>query len=470
MKKLSSYILLALLLCNTHWSFAQDTLYMTHKEFLAIVANYHPLMFKYKLQNQIAASEVRQARGNFDPQLNGKKGSKTIDGVNYYDENNIGINIPTWYGIELNGNYTNLAGERLNNSDTKGGLYQFGVTVPLAKNLLYDKRRAILDQAKIGLQMTATEQQLMTNQLLLDADNAYWNWVKHYDAFLLQKQALAINRQRQSLILKAFEYGERAAMDTTEALSQLQNFELQMEEAYLKYLKATLELSLFLWKEDGNPYDLNNLIYPTENVTNSRANEEYLKTISQIQENMPAQHVSVQYYLQKQILLESQKKLKWQSFLPKLDFTYNFLNKENYSFEYTPLFRDNYQYGLKLEIPLFLREARAEYRIINGKLRQNKLDVDLKSQELQTKIATYSAELVNYQKQIAIAQANILNYRRLLAAEETLFRNGESSIFLINSRENKLLEAEQKLLDLRLKFITSFNKLKWLNENFTSTS
>jgi outer membrane protein TolC len=468
MKRISSYILLALLLCSAHWSVAQDTLYMTHKEFLAIVSNYHPLMFRYKLQNEIAAAEVQQARGGFDPQLNGKKGAKTIDGVNYYDENAIGLNIPTWYGIELNGNYTSLEGERLNNSDTKGGLYQFGVTVPLAKNLWYDQRRAILDQAKIGQRMTATEQQLMTNQLLLDADNAYWNWVKHHDAYLLQKKALSINRERQTLILKAFSYGERAAMDTTEALSQLQNFELQMEDAYLKYVKATLELSLFLWKEDGNPYEVDSLFYPKENITGSRADEAYLKTLSEIQKRVPAQHASVQYYLQKQTLLESQRKLKWQSFLPKLDFTYNFLNKENYSLEYTPLFNNNYQYGLKLEIPLLWREARAGYRAVNAKLRQNQLDADLKSRELQTKIVTYTRELLNYQKQISIVQANILNYRRLLDAEETLFRNGESSIFLINSRENKLLDAEQKLLDLRLKFINSYNTLKWLNENFIS--
>ena len=469
MEKLSRYILLALLLCYTHLSFAQDTLFMTHKEFLAIVANYHPLMFKYKLQNQIASAEVQQARGNFDPQLNGKKGYKTIDGLNYYDENSIGLNIPTWYGIELNSNYTNLEGQRLDNSDTKGGLYQFGVTVPLAKNLLYDKRRAILDQAKIGQQMTATEQQLMRNQLLLDADNTYWMWVKYYDAFILQKQALAINRQRQSLILKAFEYGERAAMDTTEALSQLQSFELQMEEAYLKYVKATFELSLFLWKKDGRPYEIDSLFYPAENLTSSRANKEYVATLSQIQNKVTYQHATVQYYLQKQELLESQKKLKWQSFLPKLDFTYNFLNKENYSAKYIPLFTDNYQYGLKLEIPLLLREARGEYRTINAKLKQNQLDADFKSQELQTKISTYVKELLNYQKQIGIAQANILNYRKLLDGEESLFRNGESSIFLVNTRENKLLEAEQKLLDLRLKFINSYNSLKWLNENFIST-
>ena len=38
----------------------------------------------------------------------------------------------------------------------------------------------------------------------------------------------------------------------------------------------------------------------------------------------------------------------------------------------------------------------------------------------------------------------IENYKRLLKAEEIKFSNGESSLFLINSRENKLLETQEK--------------------------
>ena len=121
---------------------------------------------------------------------------------------------------------------------------------------------------------------------------------------------------------------------------------------------------------------------------------------------------------------------------------------------------------MKLEIPLLLREARADYKIARSKIEQNQLDTDYKQQELHTKITAYKNEVINYRNQIDIAQQNIINYRRLLNAEETRFGNGESSLFLINSRENKLLEAEQKLIELRLKFVNSYNQLKWLNENF----
>ncbi len=462
----TKYILLLVLMLSVRDSFAQDTLRMSHQEFLAVVKNYHPLAFRYRLQNEIAAAGIQSARGNFDPLLQAKTGSKTIDALNYYEEKNVALGIPTWYGVELNGSYTNLEGDKLNNSDTRGGLYQFGLTLPLAKNLLYDRRRALLDQAKFGLQMTEAEQRLLTNQLLLDADNAYWEWVKRYDTYELQRQTVSVNQQRLQFIRKTYEYGERAAIDTTEALSQLQSFELQMEDAYLKFVKATQELSLFLWTEDQQPYDIASLVRPVEKITNSNAYEEYATVLLEVGNQTLSQHAALQYYFQKQNILLSERRLKFQSFLPKLDFTYNFFNKENYSVAHFPLFTDNYQYGLKLEIPLFLRQARADYRIAGLKIRQNRLEADYKQQELKAKINATRNEVLNYKKQIDIVQQNIGNYRRLLSAEESLFRNGESSMFLINSRENKLLEAEQKLLDIRLKFLNSYNQLKWLNENF----
>lgn len=458
--------LLLSLCCSTLFSYAQDTLRLSHQEFLNIVKNYHPLTFRYRLQNQIAEAEILKARGNFDPLASAKNGAKTIDAIDYYEETNISLGIPTWYGIELNGSYNTIDGERLNNSDTRGGLYQFGITLPLAKNLLYDKRRALLDQAKFARQMTEAEQWLLTNNLLLEAENTYWNWVKEYEIFQLQNRTVNINRERLALTKKTFQYGETAAIDTTEALSQLQSFELEQQDAYLQFVKATQELSLFLWKNNQQPYEVEQLITPVETLADNDAYSNYMLLLEQLNTQPINNHVALLYYFQKQNILESERRLKFQSFLPKLDFTYNFFNKENYRVKHLPLFQNNYQYGVKLEIPVFLRQARADYQIAKTKIRQNQLDTDFKRQELNTKIITYKNEVLGYQNQLNIAAQNITNYQRLLSAEESKYQNGESSLFLINSRENKLIDAQEKALELKLKFLKSYNQLKWINENF----
>ena len=41
------------------------------------------------------------------------------------------------------------------------------------------------------------------------------------------------------------------------------------------------------------------------------------------------------------------------------------------------------------------------------------------------------------------------NYNALVKAEESRFAQGESSLFLINSRESKAMEAAEKLTELK---------------------
>ncbi|WP_313268565.1 TolC family protein [Epilithonimonas vandammei] len=466
MKSLKIKFSALLILLSVQFSFAQDSLKLSHQEFLNIVKNYHPLALKYQLQNKIANAEITKARGNFDPVLAGKLGEKNIDGTKYYEQKNVELGIPTWYGIDISGSYNNLDGEKLNNSETKGGLYQFGVTIPLAKNLLYDKRRAMLDQAKFGLKMTEAEQIVLTNELLLDAENTYWDWVKNYEIYKLQKSAVEINRKRLELTNKTYEFGERPAIDTVEAASQLQSFELQERNAYLNFVKSTQELQMFLWKDKQDLYEIAQLIYPSSSLDEHFGYSDYEFLLQNLESKLLQNHASLEYYVQKQNILESERRLKWQSFLPKIDFTYNFFNKENYKSDFLPLFDNNFQYGLKLEIPIFQRQARADYEIAKLKISQNQQDSQLKLREVNTKIETYKYEVTNYFSQIDISAKNLNNYKRLLNAEETRFSNGESSLFLINSRENKLLDAREKNIELKAKFLKSYNKLKWFNENF----
>ncbi|UFH31190.1 TolC family protein [Chryseobacterium sp. C-71] len=466
MKNLNKNWTTVVLLLLFQISFGQDSLKLSHQEFLAIVKRYHPLAFKYQLQNKIAEAEITRARGNFDPVLAGKLGEKNIDGTQYYQQKNIELDIPTWYGININGAYNYLDGEKLNNSDTRGGLAQFGITVPLAKNLLYDKRRAMLDQAKFALRMTEAEQTVLTNELLLEAENTYWEWVKNYEIYELQRKSVQINIDRLELTKKTYNYGERPAIDTVEAASQLQSFQLQERDAYLNFVKSTQDLQLYLWKDNQEIYEISQLIFPSTRLEEHSGYNDFEFLVQDVQSKQLNNHASLQYYFQKENILESERRLKWQSFLPKIDFTYNFFNKENYRAEYLPLFDNNFQYGIKLEIPIFQRAARADYQIAKLKIAQNQQDVQLKTREIVTKIETYKNEVLNYHLQIDLADSNLKNYQKLLSAEEMRYSNGESSLFLINTRENKLIEAREKNIELKAKFLKSYNKLKWLNENF----
>jgi hypothetical protein len=53
------------------------------------------------------------------------------------------------------------------------------------------------------------------------------------------------------------------------------------------------------------------------------------------------------------------------------------------------------------------------------------------------------------------------NFEKLLKAEETLLLNGESSLFLINLRENKVLETQKKLIELKTNYYKTIYTLQW---------
>lgn len=465
MKRLNKILFLLWLMVSAS-AMGQEALKLSSLEFMAIVKKYHPLAYRYRIQNEVARQELKAARGALDPVLSGKIGEKNIKGIPYYEQKAIGLEIPTWYGIDFNAGYSSLEGQRVDNSATEGPLYQYGVTVPLAKNLFYDRRRAVIEQAKYAVKMTEAEQIVLTNDLFLKAENTYWEWVKNYEVYLLQTKAVKLNKDRLQLVQKSLEYGERPSIDVVEVTAQLQSFEMQEKEAYLNFVKSTQELQMYLWKEDQQLYEISMNIFPAEELNAHEGYADFEFLIASTTGNNLLQHASYQFYAEKNKILESERRLKFQSLLPKVDLSYQVFNTQRYSTDILPFFNTNFQYGLKMEIPLFLRQARADYQNAKLKIIQNRMDQEVQNNELRTKVETFRNEILNYNAQIDLAGQNVINYQKLLTAEEIRFENGESSLFLINSRENKLIEFQEKLLELKAKFVKSYNKLKWFNEGF----
>lgn len=438
------------------WYSAQEV--FSQEEFLAVVKKFHPIMKQTKLQNQIAKNQIQAAKGNLDPVISGKLGEKVINGLGYYNQKGIEMVVPTWYGVNIVGSINQLNGNKLDNSDTKGNIQQIGVEIPLGKGLLFDQRRAAIQQAKVFAKMTENEQNLIINDLLLEANNSYINWWKSHEILKVNENGYQNNLARLKMIRRAFELGERPAIDTTEAKAQVQFFELKVNEAKMAFRNAAIELSSFLWNDNENWVQIPENVIPETTM---------LVPVLPLENQISKDHLALQYYRNKQDFLEIERKLKFQSLLPKLDFSYNFIRKDQWQF--LPVFQDNFQYGLKLEIPLFLRTARADYQNAKLKLQQNEWDFRLKENDLNVKFLQYKNEFENYNQQNELAEKNVVLYQQLMNGENTRFMNGEGSVFLINSREIKLLEGMEKQIELKAKQIQTYNKIRWVRNDWVST-
>ncbi|SKB76871.1 TolC family protein [Dyadobacter psychrophilus] len=434
------------------------------EQVLELVRAFHPVAKQAAIQVGQAEADLVTARGGFDPVLGAYVARKRFGGTNYYNRVSPEITIPTWYGLEIHSGIENYTGERLDPTMTKGQSAYVGVSIPLAKDLLMDKRRAALKQARIFRTLADTEQRLVLNDLLMNAMDAYWQWVSTYNQYQLMQANVDINQQRLDFVRKSLMNGERAAIDTIETLAQLQSFQYQQNQLRVEFRNAGLQLSAFLWTAIGEPYNLPETIVPPADWDNEQITKDFDLDLASLLSTTQQSHPELQAYDFKLRALDIEKKLKFQQLLPKADFRYNHLSKGYNAFASvpeSPIFDNNYQYGFKFEIPMRLSAGRGEYKKTKLKIEESQLAQMQKRLELQVKIRQYHNDLVNLREQIKLQNLNLGNYLQLVKAEEIRFRNGESSLFLINSRENKAIEARQKLIELKAKYFKAIYGLQW---------
>jgi outer membrane protein TolC len=439
--------------------FAQQQV-LTIDEFIALVKNNHPVAKQAYIVTEKADAALLSARGAFDPNFMLDASKKTFDGKNYYFYTNPEIKIPTWFGIDVKAGIENNKGAYINPEKTFGKNSYLGVELPLAKGLLMDKRRATLLQAKIFQNQSRQEKQQIINDLLYDAYAGYVQWAGTYQLYTIYDAFLQAAANRLRMVRISFANGERSAMDTLEAYTQLQSFEILKTDAFMKRRDASLEMSNFLWQQNDSVVLLPAFVIPDSLLFAAKmytVPEDTLVAIA------VQQHPALQSYNYKLDALEIEKKLKFQSLLPTINAKANILNKDYNVFKdvNSSFLEKNYKWGIDIKLPLFLREARADYKQTNLKIQETNYQVSNKQREIENKVRSYYNQFMQLQQQLETAKDIFKNYTMLLQQEELRFKNGESSLFVINSRENKLIEAAQKMVEIEVKYHKAYYAMQW---------
>jgi outer membrane protein TolC len=426
----------------------------TEEEFISVVQKYHPVAMQATINIKIAEADVTANRSPFDPVLKMDKAAKEWDGVMYYNEKKAEIIIPTWYGIDLYTGKEDITGMRINPEETKGTLNYIGFSVPVVKNLLIDKRRAALRQAKIFKDASEVERRMIINDLLQEALHSYWNWWEQYHIYQLMQSSLSNAEKRLLMVKTAFQLGDRPAIDTLEAFTQVQSFSIKLNESFTALAKARLQLSAFLWTNKQLQYDLPAGVIP------QTATENEGHSLNNLLQSARA-HPELTQYTFKLKALSIDKKLKFQSFLPQVNLKYN---QTGYNFSKTvnaPWFENNYRFGISLSMPLRLSEGRGEYQKARLKIDKTQLEQVNKEVLIYTKVKQYHTEWEQTKAQLLMQKNLVTNVEILKRGEETRFANGEGSLFLINTRELRGIEAQQKLIGLSAKNQKALVTLKW---------
>lgn len=428
---------------------------------LDIVRKYHPVIKQTRLEKEISKNELRSAKGVFDPSIQLNNQEKIYDNKLYYRYNTTELKIPLWYGIDIKAGTENNIGDRIDPSLTKDKNAFLGVSVDPFRGLIVDKRRSIVKQAEKFVELTSNEQQLVVNDLILDASNAYWNWVTAYYTNDILSKSIQNNKDRYEIIKNAFISGDRAPIDTTEALAQLQNLQIMQTQAELDLQKSRLELSNYFWSENGLPYELDMSVLPETSFEIKNINEIKLGNLNEQVDLAIKSHPKLKMIGSKASILDIEKKLKTIELFPSLKLNYNTLDYNLGNITNNINTSNNYKYGLTLSMPLFLRQARGDLAKTKNKIEVLNWDRKYYLLEIENKVKATYADFHSLKQQIKTNELVVNANKLLFDVETTKFKMGESSLFLINSREQKFIETELKNIALKIKFYASINKNLW---------
>ena len=448
--------ILHILLLSSTATWAQSQV-LTFDTFMEWVGSRHPLAKSANVQVEIGEASVTAARGSFDPMAFASVNQKTYDEVNYYNRELYGVELPTWGGLSFNTLFERNTGAYLNPEKNvpQSGLFSAGMRVNLGQGLMIDERRKALWQSKAFEQQSVEQQRIELNNLYLDAAKTYWLWVLSNQNYEVLERGLAVSTERFRGIRASFLAGELPAIDTIEAYAQLQNISIQLKEQEIQRYYYRQIASAFLWNDDLQPMDLDSTTYP-----------ESLEEIERkgIPSNLIAeldQHPELELLRQQREILDIERRWKAEQIKPTLFVQYNALTSSFGDFEQQAFFQNNYAMGGGFSIPLFLRKERGNLRIAKAQLKQTDFDLVNTSARLMAGLMGDINELKVTGEQMNIAREMVYSLQRLLLGEQQRFELGESSIFLINNRENMLLNGKISQNQIRAQWM--INRAKVIN-------
>lgn len=272
-------------------------------------------------------------------------------------------------------------------------------------------------------------------------------------------QLLKIYEETEELIairlantLGLYQQGDKPAVDTLEARVSLFNQQLTTQQARVDAQVAAQELRAIFW-------DLPEGAVPSSEALNIRIPD----ALGPVTNNPELAEIRASF-----ADLQLERQLKREYLKPRLDLSYSLLGN---GFDLTPaeepvdgvgdLFTNAYKVGATFSYPILNRTARANVRMADIKLAETGAKLEAKRQSLFTKAEAYSRAAAAYDAQLREVNALVSQASQLLQFERELFDLGESTQFLLNSREQSLQKAlltGAKLRAVRAKAIWSWRQ------------
>ncbi|MBL8176091.1 MAG: TolC family protein [Bryobacterales bacterium] len=405
----------------------------------SVEKSYPPLLAALQ-EKQAAEGDLLSAMGRFDTTFRARFDT---DQIGFYDNERIDLGFEqatTKWGSSYFGGWRLGEGSFApydGKLDTRSyGEFRAGMRLPLLRDRSIDSRRADVRKADLNRRLAALSIDQQKIVILQTATRRYWEWVAAGRRYAVAEQLLDLAMKRNDILKESVRLGQTPAIEVAENERAILQRRSQLVEAERALQLATIDLSLFYRTPDGKPR-----MAAAEQLPGGFPEQSALtpEQISDDIETALRRRPEVERLIVQRRQTEVDAALGKNQRLPNVDVLLSFTREGG-----TGAVRrgpTELKGSLIFELPLQRRAA--EGRILNAEARLNQIEQrqqftsDQITAEVQDAISAVQtayrrARLIGEEVQVA---------RQLEDAERTKFDLGDSTLFLVNLREQATFDA-----------------------------
>ncbi|WP_133129416.1 TolC family protein [Legionella yabuuchiae] len=428
--------------------FSQQSNYLSLEDVLESVNCYYPKIKIAFLKINKAEGDYINAVGRFDPSLNALARSQPVGGyINNYGDTE--LTVPTLYnGLKLFAGYRNGQGDwpiyYQNYLTNSGGEYRAGVLFPLLRDRLIDKERAGLFTKEESICVKKFDAEVTKINIYQETVKAYWQWVEAGLQLQMYNQLLQLARLRQEAIEKRANEGDLPKLAIAENRQQIIQREQLRNQGQMIFKQAAIQLSLYYRDNRGKPQ------LPLDSKLPA-----FLPHRSLIQSQIFAElkkHPAMKRLQAYAKIVQLKLGLAQNELLPNLDATVSAFKQ--YGSGGDPLLIPQAaMVGLSFKLPLYRNEAKGKVISAQSELQQIHAEKNFLFEQLKNELSKLFVGITLYHQQVTLLEQELNLARQLQTAETKKFNAGDSTLFLVNQREQAAAQVELNWNNARIKLL-----------------
>ncbi len=421
-------------------SLAKQPGVLTLGELLQSVEKSYPLVLAAERLLSEAEYNYLAAQGAFDAQFR-TIGTTKPTGFYTNNYNDSVIEKPTplggtsfFAGYRIGRGTFPLYDERRKTNDY--GEIRAGAIVPLMRNREIDKNRAELKKADIDRNLAELSIQKLKIEVVRESTKRYWKWVAAGQEFLVIKDLLAIAKVRVKQINDRVALGDLPKVEGIDNDRVIMQREAQFYSAERELQKSAIDLSLFLRTEDGA------LILPkTEQLPLGFPNTVSFAGID-LEEKIKIAWVyrpELKDFEFKREKIRVDRQMGYNSLKPQVDLVV--AASQDFGPGSVTRSKAELEASLVLNVPIQTRRPRGEIGAAEARLAQVDQELQFAKDKIKTEVQDSVSEVIASAKRVEAAKKELEFARRLEALERDRFALGDSTLLIVNIREQTTAEA-----------------------------